>query len=303
MITINQYLNLVLSDFAAYVEKGDNLCYLNNLRFNGSAMPDYSNLHTQQLYELRYSYGYAFAYKQMFARFFSDSVKHLPPWEPINVLSIGCGNMVDYWALKQVLSQQFITYVGIDPIAWNYSFAEHIERGDQIGYLQKNAVEALEELARTLGQIHQTVDFDYYIFPQSISEFTMEELKRMGKAILSLSGKETLHFFFSLRYSDRSLKEDMKMIKAFYQFMKDQGLFPTDDCQSYDIPDKPDVSICQADSSFHHPKRVIGFLTEQLPRYCHKATSCEKQCMLSWYPILNSNRAKWKTLTFDRIPF
>lgn len=52
MITINQYLDDILSDFKDYVNSGVELCDLKDVHFDAGRVPDYSNIHVQQLYLL-----------------------------------------------------------------------------------------------------------------------------------------------------------------------------------------------------------------------------------------------------------
>ena len=70
MITINDYLNGILKDFKAYVNSQKELCELLDVHFDAGRIPDYSNLHVQQLYLLRYAYAYAFEYKYMYKKEF-----------------------------------------------------------------------------------------------------------------------------------------------------------------------------------------------------------------------------------------
>lgn len=97
MITINQYLDGILHDFKNYVNSGVKLCDLKDVHFDAGRVPDYSNIHVQQLYLLRYAYAYSFEYKRMY----HSLIRRMKPDDRIAVTSIGCGSMIDYWALAQ----------------------------------------------------------------------------------------------------------------------------------------------------------------------------------------------------------
>ena len=59
MITINKYLDDILFDFKEYVTSGVRLCDLKEVHFDAGNLPDYSDIHVQQLYLLRYAYDLA----------------------------------------------------------------------------------------------------------------------------------------------------------------------------------------------------------------------------------------------------
>ena len=99
MITINKYLDDILFDFKEYVTSGVRLCDLKEVHFDAGNLPDYSDIHVQQLYLLRYAYAYSFEYKRMYA----SLIRRMNPGMEIAVTSIGCGSMIDYWALTRVV--------------------------------------------------------------------------------------------------------------------------------------------------------------------------------------------------------
>lgn len=68
MISINDYINNIFQVFSGYVKNSEKLCDLNPFTFEEGNIPDYSNIHTQQLYLLRYAFAYAFEYKRMYSK-------------------------------------------------------------------------------------------------------------------------------------------------------------------------------------------------------------------------------------------
>ena len=121
MITIKNYISMIYDDFREYIDQNVNLCMLKTLNYQAGQKPDYSDIHIQQLYLLRYVFSYAFEYKSMFDTLFArEKFK-----DSIEVASIGCGNMIDYWGLVEALGEIgsgecYIKYRGIDTIDWNY---------------------------------------------------------------------------------------------------------------------------------------------------------------------------------------
>ena len=99
MITIKNYISMIYDDFREYIDQNVNLCMLKTLNYQAGQKPDYSDIHIQQLYLLRYVFSYAFEYKSMFDTLFArEKFK-----DSIEVASIGCGNMIDYWGLVEAL--------------------------------------------------------------------------------------------------------------------------------------------------------------------------------------------------------
>ena len=91
MITIKNYISMIYDDFREYIDQNVNLCMLKTLNYQAGQKPDYSDIHIQQLYLLRYVFSYAFEYKSMFDTLFArEKFK-----DSIEVASIGCGNMID----------------------------------------------------------------------------------------------------------------------------------------------------------------------------------------------------------------
>lgn len=124
MIEIDKYLDGILDDFEQYISSDVELCNLKKVHFDAGKVPDYSDIHSQQLYLLRYCYAYAFEYKRMY-QMLKDTITLN---NPLTVTSVGCGNMVDYWALAHsVGTKQKIYYRGVDFIDWNYKFSPRFQ--------------------------------------------------------------------------------------------------------------------------------------------------------------------------------
>ena len=65
MITIKNYISMIYDDFREYIDQNVNLCMLKTLNYQAGQKPDYSDIHIQQLYLLRYVFSYAFEYKSI----------------------------------------------------------------------------------------------------------------------------------------------------------------------------------------------------------------------------------------------
>lgn len=122
MESINDYLESVFKRFKEYIEKHPKLCELKTVNYDRDAFPNYNHIHVQEDYLLRYAFAYAFEYKKMYDKIFGEALSVLP--ETIRILSIGCGNGIDYWAAAQVIDKIKpnikIEYVGVDKCKWKY---------------------------------------------------------------------------------------------------------------------------------------------------------------------------------------
>lgn len=139
MIDITEYLENIYKDFRDLSNGKNYLCELKKLDFQAGKLPDYTKITIQQLYLLRYAFAYAFEYSYMYKEILSKMVGN----KPIKVTSIGCGTMIDYWALAYCINNSLrrIRYVGIDEIDWNYKFIHR--DNDELHFLKGNVKDFL----------------------------------------------------------------------------------------------------------------------------------------------------------------
>jgi len=153
MISINRYLGNILDDFQEFLDEGHPLCDLKSVHFDQRQIPDYEDVHAQQYYLLRYAYGYAFEYKLMY----ETLLEKYPRKRKISVTSIGCGTMLDYWALVRVLEEKgeadiSIRYTGIDLIDWNYPIPPR--ENDNVTFCINDAIKELEECEQLKSNVY-----------------------------------------------------------------------------------------------------------------------------------------------------
>lgn len=295
MVSMQKYLNGVLTDFRAYVESGVSLCPLKDTHFDGGKLPDYSDPHVQQLYLLRYTCAYAFEYKQMYRTL----LQRIPPEQPLEILSIGCGNLVDYWALTQVSGEKRpLRYLGLDVIDWCWRF--YPRRQDQVEFLQTDVLEYLQNVPELTA--------DIYMFPKSISEFSFEDFgtlcQRLGG---KLTHKDKVHFLFSLRTDAGSLHGDTVKTAYLYEAMRRQGFSSQDGPENtLSLPEaQQNQKLYQLDRDFLYPNAGIDFLKNLHTRcnhYREQGASCQADCAnrLDRWPVLSCKKMLWRIYTFER---
>ena len=229
---------------------------------------DYSREEAQALYLLRYLYGYAYEYKQLYL----SVLDQMKPWgKRLSVTSIGCGSLVDYWSLRAALSSrpgaaEGVDYTGVDLSVWSRKFRIRAAEGDRAEFVRADAAAYLREQAASGGEAS-----DIYIFPKSIGEFdgrktvggTVLEAIRDGlRDILRASSKDRVWMLFSLPRSDGFAKEDREKC-AFLREGLTQAGFHAFGPEDVFVTAEERQAIMRADSSFYYP----GFVTLGMNAY------------------------------------
>lgn len=223
-------------------------------------------------------------------------LRKLPPFQSLEVTSVGCGSMVDYWSLSRVVGDSCtIDYRGIDTIEWFYKFPAR--PWDSVEYFCGNAVDYFEQ---------EELSSDVYIFPKSISEFSLNEVAQIAECFSPNSIlKDRVHFLFSLRTDQGSMARDTQKTQLLFNQMLLCGFQTSDKGTGYyhfgaDVKDK---NIHNVDPDFMLPGAIIDCLKE-LYEFCPDYSSCINQqgCQsrLGRYPILKCKYAAWQVFSFER---
>lgn len=135
-----------------------------------TAAPDYSEIHVQELYLLRYLSAYACEYTRTYEELQQMLEAAVKDGEPLEVMAVGCGNMVDYWGISEAFTRagksSAIHYLGIDKTDWKEICRIGARMGDRVHFRQQDGAAYLREQdLLTAGLI---------VFPKSISEFPDE---------------------------------------------------------------------------------------------------------------------------------
>lgn len=160
MISITDYINMKGKKFREKLASGYTMCECDPLRFNEGNLPDYRYYIVQDLYAMRYDLAYAHEYKRMYTRL----LQRMSPGSELEVTSLGCGNMVDYWSLKRVLPANCrVSYHGVDAIDWDDKFAAC--KGDKIDF-------SLQYISDYLYDCDE-LESDVYVSPSPSARLTM----------------------------------------------------------------------------------------------------------------------------------
>ncbi len=299
MIAINEYLDNILDDFQEYLATNPKLCGLKTVHFDAGKIPDYNDIHVQQLYLLRYAYAYAFEYKCMYESLFRQ---YTFSDDTVKVVSVGCGTGIDYWsiisALKDVgFKDKMVRYKGFDIINWKYKFAQR--KNDFMKIYQDEAVNIFTN-AKSLSS-------DIYVFPKSISELHNDSIDKICSAIQNQQiKKDTFYLLASLRDDEFSLERDIeKTNKIFNAFINNGFKSENDSHESIVFTDNyKKRKIREIDDDFKHPSDVVACLKD-LNELCinfNGFVNCGDDCKkrLGRWPMLSCGKMRWQIFKFKR---
>lgn len=296
--SIYGYVCKVFDDFKDYLNESNVLCDLRSISFEGSRLPDYANVHVQQLYVLRYSYAYAYEYKLIYKELF----KSYTLGTDITVTSIGCGNLIDYWSLCEVLRENGnddtnIKYIGLDIIDWQYKIQNIEDRTtDDVCFKQTDVIKYFEDIDR--------LDSDVYLFPKSISEYTNYDFIRLCDCFKNKPiSKDKFCLLVSIRPVDIWGRKDVDRVASLINAIVANGFLTTDNPDTIYIDDHPDGGIFYLDPQFNYPLYIIDTL-KSLTNRCdtenNKQFDCTKCDKINRSPILTAKYVQYQIFTFYR---
>lgn len=297
MVSIDCYIKDILEDFKEYLEEGNELCFLKSLQYQSGMIPEYNDIHIQQLYLLRYVFAYAFEYKSMFGTLFgrkkySDSIK---------ITSVGCGNMIDYWSLLEALGERgerkcIINYRGVDTVDWNYKIKPRLQ--DNMNYIKSNAADSFDNANKLIS--------DIYIFPKSISEFSLDDFEKICNAFKNkVIVKNSVHILISLRVDDGSMDRDMSRTEKLINSLNMNGFATKDTYNRYIYYSDENKGIKGYDYKFNYPNEAIDIIKSLNQKCCtfiNSGQNCEDECKmyLNRWPVLKPTTIRYQVLTFER---
>lgn len=226
----------------------------------------YSVSYVQDLYLLRYMYAYAYEYREMFSRLLSEH--DLP--KVVNVLSIGCGNGIDYWALREALSineigEKYVKYTGIDEINWgeqwnkrNGSYPMSPRDYEYAKYIVEGAVQYIENVG--------TLPYNVIVFPKCIGEFSEDEFTNICEALRTKEYKfkieereyntKKVHFLISLRKVNGISLTDRNRCMQLKEAMENNHFELSDPMTAENFYMEDDLPIKERDRGFYYPPDV-----------------------------------------------
>lgn len=156
----------------------DDLCILQKA-FSNDWNPDYGNELHRLFYLLKYAMPYCIEYREIYRSIIRSD--RLNSCEPISVLSLGCGAVLDlvslYYACQEEAPDRQVYYHGIDIQDWGCGMSQ--------SSCIKMTYENLDNVTPSLPQC----PYNIIIFPKSISDIDLDCIKkffnRMDRECLS----------------------------------------------------------------------------------------------------------------------
>lgn len=292
MRSLESYLSKIYTDFENEIVHMDKLCVMTSLNYQVQSFPKYADIHVQQLYLLKYAYAYAYEYYLMY----NKAVEKLGIWDHVSVLSLGCGAMVDYIgliSLKDIRPLQ-VSYTGIDQVDWNYKPIICGEDKSPI-YLNTNVVAYFREL--------EELKEDIYIFPKSISELSIEEVKNICEEFSSKKNrKKRFCVCVSLRNSQIHREDDWKKTDMLERAIMAAGYAPDMENKACFIA-RDNCGIKKLQKNYNYPSQAVETLKGlgercQAKQFCKRRSWC-MECM-NRYPVLKTSEVCYRIMTFER---
>lgn len=175
---------------------------------------NYENPWNQACYIARYSYAYAREYTNLYLNMIDMGL--MP--DGINIISLGCGNMIDLWGLQKAMQftkdSSNVKYIGVDCNLWGKKY---------IPSVAYDITQVHDEAGRFLSQ-NDELDYDVFIFPKSIGDISRkspDDFEKVKDAFREGILKESFFVAFSIvQYDDqmevvKDLNYANEVIKCF----------------------------------------------------------------------------------------
>ncbi len=290
--SITDYLEYIFDEFNAEISGMDTLCDLRNVSFESGNLPDYNNRAQALLYCLRYHFGYAFEYDYMFR----EDILPLYKEYLINILSVGCGNGIDYWAIRHAADRRpqsllQVNYIGIDCVNWD-------EKMESTG---KDSVEYHHSYVKESKAILDNIPrIDVLFFPKSISELDRTDLSYLADLIQEKNN------IICLAASFRNNKpEDVAKFDFLVECFERYGFSVYNGQKNMLYQFENNAGIRSYYNEYIYPDEAKDFLAN-LNGFCNERDESDNICAyecdgaLSRTPILTNSQVCFNFVIFSR---
>ena len=291
---LSKYLNTTTLKFYRSAKRKDKLCELDHI-WDQSPL-DYSSNFLQQFYTLKYTYAYAFEYKEMYRKVLSDYFDEIHG-APLRIESIGCGNLVDGWSLFSVLLEMvaelgidlnLIDYKGIDKIEWKNPLLtrDHFINIDAVKWFENKI----------------SLDSNVYMFPKSIGDFPEVEFKRILQTFRTKKvSSKILYVMVSLRKRVKISCTDLNRANELNDIIVKRGYR----CKRIEwLKSYNHNSINQLDGTLSYPDGLKNLLKSMKQRsvckeFSNQKNTC-KQCNIDRSPMLYADNLCFLIMRYER---
>ena len=311
-MNINKYLENAIAAFNNEFKEMGNPCVLSALNFIDGKIPSYGDdkttgnnkynngFYIRLLYTLKYTYAYFLEYIEMYSKLLENEIV----WKrkERNVLSIGCGNLIDYYSLRKSIEEKGlknrqIKYTGVDKVKWWNEWWNKIEEdcSDDV-IITKNM-----DIDDFISEAQQA--FDIYTFPKSLSEINKNTLEKFAWRVAFNNNKyssrdeKKFYILFSIRKNGETgdyYDKDINRMRILIDGIKKKGYNAIERKSSNSIKNRSEDELY---------KELYNYVTE-LKSHCPKNNDGCKECNdcnIDRKPMLAFNKhAGFKIYEFKR---
>lgn len=272
----SEFLNELVKNFAKKLTNDDTLCDLSDFTPENA---NYSNLEYQKLYALKYLPAYYFEYSVL-AKNLNNRLKQ-SNLDKVNVLSLGCGLIPDYYALEHNLSCVAFEYHGIDACKW--------EARTYLPPYDLKKVKLYTDTVDNLTSKHVSV-FDVIIFPKSIGDIDSNaNLDKLATEIAKTT-KNKLYFLNSFVSYSVQNKEHINLFGKIHDKLLAAGFTTSDKHRrSFYFGDHLGVGLKRINYNFNY--HTDGF------ELCEEGCN---GCSVIKSPILTNHYMDYQILEYSR---
>ncbi|MEN6350506.1 MAG: hypothetical protein ABFD08_14060 [Syntrophomonas sp.] len=282
---ISTVMERIYNDFRQSIRGTEQLCCLDDVRYDRGNIPDYNNTAIRQLYILRYFPAYLVEYYDIYLTLLQEQ-----EIEYLHVLSLGCGCGIDYYGLilacDESNQQPDVIYTGVDAVDWPY---RDCMRGEEFEFIKVD-----------LGEWEQ-FDWPLYnviLFPKSIGEFTIKGFKNLKRTVARSEFNENRIFVVaSLRAENK--EADKKRVDEIKKIFLEQHGYT---CESdVDYYYDSSAGIVTEFPDFKYPDHILDYITS-LQRHCTinpEDYEC-LNCSIDRYPILKLSYFYYRIIILER---
>ena len=294
---ISRKLSDVFVDFEQELSSMDRFCELKGISFDWGHVPDYDNIHIQQLYLLRYFPAYLVEYYLIYRKLISyDFLNHF------KVFSLGCGAYLDFYGLFYALQDHgtaeqaaSFSYKGLDKTKWRYK--------EDLGVSHCHFVNAHINQWNSLD----ADDYNVIILPKSIGELSERTFKHLQTMLLHSNFTENNIVLISSIMQQHSPTDMCRFETIANVLTANLGFKNLDNNRTYfhirDAGNGFGLSNCCED--FYYPDEVklsLENLLDRCPKFRKQKESCEDDCsdILNRNPILTASHIQFQINRFTR---
>lgn len=290
---IEKFLEFMHNEFVNELKTRKNLCILKSLDYRGKKAPDYRDPFLEMYYLLMYAYAYVAEYRLMYKRILNMFLEK----KELNVVSLGCGSLLDYAGLNDVnISQKKIKYTGVDLVDWRYKILTNKDTNVNL------------VTGKALGRYffeQDKLSADVYIFPKSISEISFDEIEYIKKQFEKKRiVPNKICLCASLRnIGDDRRNEDIKKLNIISEGIIKNGYLPGEDNNTYYYFEGDDKIVDKISDYFKYPYKTMKVLNS-LNDHCINKEKClgssDEKCIYKTFPILKTKYICYMIKTFER---